>query len=394
MNILHLNEWVDLKGGVEVYISQLQELIRAKGDRSFLIGIHEYEGGFSVTFNEGGNGYKTENQKIVFNTLEQFIRDNGIDIINLHSIFNPRLISFCLDRLPVIKFAHGPVMVCPGKDKFWRYSEQPCTIKYGAHCFWHIYSQGCANRHPKRVLKSWNYVNYEVKEASLLYKKIVVMSEYIKDGLLECGVQADKILCNPYFTPVTKDVPEIAQTTKKSLIFIGRLVSSKGAHVLLKYLTDLLKSRDDIHLNIVGDGQMKEQLINFVDEAQLSDRVTFHGWLGREQIDSLLQNGYLVFFPSIYPEAFGIVGIEAMMRGKPVVGFNMGGVKTWLENDITGYLIEPNDAGSFLIKTGLLLDNYEVYSRMAANARKIALKKYTSEIHMKRLYDVYQSAIQ
>ena len=49
-------------------------------------------------------------------------------------------------------------------------------------------------------------------------------------------------------------------------------------------------------------------------------------------IDNYLSRASVVVFPSIYPESFGIVGIEAMMRGRPVVGFDVGGVKDWLKN--------------------------------------------------------------
>ena len=54
----------------------------------------------------------------------------------------------------------------------------------------------------------------------------------------------------------------------------------------------------------------------------------------------ILHKSYVVLFPSIYPEAFGISGIEAMMRAKPVVAFNVGGVSTWLEHNKTGILVQ------------------------------------------------------
>jgi glycosyltransferase involved in cell wall biosynthesis len=393
MRVLHLNEWTQLKGGVEVYINQLKQLMDVRGLSTYVIGINNYSGYFTVTDDATNESFATRRQTEVFKFLEQFIDDKKIDLINIHNIFNTDLISFCLDRLPVVKFAHGPVMVCPGKDKFWRHSEEPCTIKYGAPCFWHIYSQGCSNRHPKRVLDAWNYVNYEVKVAANRYHRIVVMSDYIKDGLLECGVPERSIVCNPYFTPEINDTPEVLSGDRKSIVFIGRFVSSKGPHILLRALMPLLNKRVDIQLDIVGDGAMKDELKQIVKDAGLEDKITFHGWLARNGISKILDESYLVVFPSIYPEAFGIVGIEAMMHGKPVVGFDVGGVSTWLKNGVSGYLIANKDSDSFRDKTELLLDSPDIYSKMCINSRELALQKYIPSVHMKTLLGIYENAL-
>lgn len=393
MTILHLNEWVDLKGGVEVYIGQLQQLFTDVGHKSYLIGIHQYEGYFTVQTKETGERFSIHNREQLFRWLNRFIEAHHIDLINIHNIFNIELIKFCLDKRPVMKFAHGPVMVCPGKDKFWRYSERPCTIKYGLHCFRHIYTEGCANRHPRRVIKAWNYVNFETRYASKRYKRIVVMSDYIRAGLIECGIPEQNILLNPYFTPVTQTVHFAPPGEIKKLVFVGRLVSSKGPQIVIDALESLIRRRTDIHIYIVGDGLLRAELVKKVNQAGLSDKVFFTGWAGREQVNDMIDGAFLILFPSVYPEAFGIVGIEAMMRGKPVIGFDVGGVSTWLENGVTGYMVNNKDLSAFEQKTELLLDDHEKYMRMAGTARKIAQEKYSPQRHIKELLDAYQKAI-
>lgn len=372
MRILQLHERTELKGGAEVYIDQLNQLLPKYGHQSFWLG-------------------KDSLGKHPENYLDEFITGNGIDVISVHNIFDINLVSFCLRRLPVIKFAHGPVMVCPGKDKFWRHSEECCTIKYGLHCFRHIYSEGCANRHPKRVLDAWNYVNFEVKKASKRYKKIIVMSDYIKERLTECGICDTSIICNPYFTPEASVVP--SEYGKKSLLFVGRLISSKGPHIMLEALMPILENRNDVHLDIVGDGIMKDELMSLVEKTGVSDNVTFHGWLNRDETDRLLQQSYLVLFPSVYPEAFGIVGIEAMMRAKPVVAFNVGGVSTWLTDGETGFFVEPKDKKAMRVRTEMLLNDTLLYNDMSRRARLQALARFTAEKHMERLLEVYGEAL-
>ena len=102
----------------------------------------------------------------------------------------------------------------------------------------------------------------------------------------------------------------------------------------------------------------------------------------------------MIIFPSIYPEAFGIVGIEAMMQGKPVVGFNVGGVSTWLKNEITGFLTKPGDTEMLREKAELLLNDAEIYNRMSRNARSEALKKFVPAVHIGKLIEIYRGRIE
>ena len=100
-----------------------------------------------------------------------------------------------------------------------------------------------------------------------------------------------------------------------------------------------------------------------------------------------------VFFPSIYPEAFGIVGIEAMMRGKPVIAFDIGGVSTWLENNYTGFLVQNGNFNVMCEYAETLLQNPTLYRDMSINARKKALDYYTPKIHISKLVEMYNQAL-
>lgn len=392
MRILHLHEKTAIQGGAEVYISQLQHLLPLYDYETYWIGIDESEGEFHITEFEKKEITKTKDIKIVFQFIEHYIKKKDISLINIHNIFNPRIIRFCFKYLPVVKTAHGPVMVCPGKDKFWRYSETPCKIPYGLHCFKHIYTEGCANRHPKRVLRAWEYVNFEIKEAVPKYKKIIVMSEYIKQGLLEAGVKAEQIYCNPYFTNrVDAPIPTIDKVGPKKILFIGRLVSSKGPHVMIKALSSLIQQREDVSLQIIGDGNLKPRLISLAEDLGISKKVEFLGWLSKNEIDVKIGECYLVVFPSIYPEAFGIVGIEAMMQGKPVIAFDVGGVSTWMKDFGTGFLVKAKDESLLKERTLKLLEDSDLYNTMSLTARKLALEQYIPSVHIQKLIDIYQT---
>lgn len=394
MNILHIHEKTTIRGGAEVYISQLQKLLPRYGVETHWVGIEEINSRYILTEFGNDNAQQANRIKDVFQFLENFIREKNIELINIHNIFNPAIVRHCLQLVPVVKTCHSPVMVCPGKDKFWRFSEKPCTIPYGLHCFKHIYTQGCANRHPKRVIRAWKYVNFEVHEAASQYQRIVVMSDFIKQGMLECGVDNKQIICNPYFTnEIAGEIKVLNNAPIKKILFIGRLASSKGPHIMLQALSSLFQERADLHLQIIGDGNMKPALMQTVADCGIESKVTFSGWLEKSAIDEAIGDCYLVIFPSIYPEAFGIVGIEAMMQGKPVVGFDVGGVSTWLKDCTTGFLIPRGDVEKMRKKIAILLSDVNLYRRMSLNARKEALNNYIPQIHLKRLVDIYLNSV-
>lgn len=393
LKVLQLHEKTVIHGGAEVYISQLQSLLGDFGSISYWIGINEVNEVFEISV--AGSDSKITYQKIedVFKFLKEFITANNIDLINIHNQFNPSIVNFCFSNLPVVKSVHSPVMVCPGRDKFWRFSEKPCTIKFGLHCFYHIYTEGCSNRHPKRIKKAWEYVQYEVNDAASRYKKIIVMSDYMRHGLLECSVPDTKILVNPYFTPLVDEESNINVREVKRLLFIGRLVSSKGPHIMISALSEILNSNHNVFLDIIGDGLMMDELTQLVNSLGLQSKVVFHGWKKHEEIDIMIRDSYLVLFPSVYPEAFGIVGIEAMMRNKPVIAFGVGGVATWLKDGINGFLVPAKDQEIFKNKVQHLLEDSVLYSSMCDNAREIAINQFTPDVHIKKLLEVYSAAI-
>ena len=117
------------------------------------------------------------------------------------------------------------------------------------------------------------------------------------------------------------------------------------------------------------------------------------GWGGRVEIDQAIAASDIVLFPSVYPEAFGIVGIEAMMRGKPVVGFDVGGVKDWLRHEETGLLVPVKDTQAFADAVIRLLDDDELRIRMGKRAREVALAEFSEEVHIRKLIQIYERAL-
>lgn len=395
MKILHINDKITISGGVEVYIKQLLELSPSYKIKAFWLGINKSTGLFNLKLWPTKTDKK---QKLSFNELfeylSEFISNYKIDIIHVHSLSSPKLIELCLKLAPVVRTMHEPRMICPGQGKFLRKSEQICKKPYGLHCFYHAYKEGCCNRHPKRLLKAYNNVIFETKIASIKYAAIFVMSDYILDEALKVGYNKNKLFLNPCFTPtVSKEIIiDCINDELKSLVYIGRLSRTKGVHYAIMSVILLLEQGYKVKFDIVGAGHDENYFKSLVPE-QYKSQFIFHGWQDRVTVDLILQKAYVVLFPSIYPEAFGITGIEAMMRAKPVVGFSVGGVSTWLKNELTGFLVEQKNYVEMANKVALLIENVSLYRRFSTFSRVTAIREFSEKKHLNMLKTAYKKIL-
>ena len=179
----------------------------------------------------------------------------------------------------------------------------------------------------------------------------------------------------------------------KTLLFIGRLSKTKGTHYFIELGLELLKKGYDIKFSIVGDGYDRAFFENMIPKSH-KNKFAFHGWKNSDEIQVILNNSYLLVFPSIYPEAFGIVGIEALMRGLPVVGFDVGGVSTWLKDNENGFLVPVKNTVKLTERVELLLSDEELYKEMSFRARKIALEEFTPNKHIEKLLKLYNNILE
>ena len=226
MKILHVNDKITISGGVEVYIKQLLELSPGYGMKAFWFGINTSTGLFNL---KSWTPITDDKHKLSFNELFKFLKEfvfnNKIDIIHVHSISSPKLIKLCLTLAPVVRSMHEPRMICPGQGKFLRKSEQICKKPFGLHCFYHAYKEGCCNRHPKRLLKAYANVKYETKIAINKYAAILVMSNYMRNEASKAGFKLHALVLNPYLTTIIDKelLRDSSSDTIKSLVYVGRL---------------------------------------------------------------------------------------------------------------------------------------------------------------------------
>ena len=124
----------------------------------------------------------------------------------------------------------------------------------------------------------------------------------------------------------------------------------------------------------------------------ISERVRFTGWLGGAELACELAEASVVVMPSLWPEPFGLVGIEAFAAGRPAVASATGGIGDWLEDGVSGLLVPPADAGRLASALSELLEDPDRQRRMGAAGRESVAARFTPARHVAALLDGYERA--
>jgi glycosyltransferase involved in cell wall biosynthesis len=224
------------------------------------------------------------------------------------------------------------------------------------------------------------------------FKRLIAISSYIKEVLGTNGFPSEQIAVLNNFTRL---VPKPLNVAEKNLVlYVGRLTPEKG---LLELLESLSITRTQPKLLIVGkDGVLGQSSFQqkIVDTATLRGvEIEFKDWCAGDDLRRAYQSAKVVAVSSVWPEPFGLVGIEAMMQAKPVVAFDCGGVRDWLQHGKTGFLVPHLDLRQYAYCLDQLITDDGLRRAMGAEAQEVALKKFTAAAHIHGLLDIYTEVV-
>jgi len=177
----------------------------------------------------------------------------------------------------------------------------------------------------------------------------------------------------------------------KVLISIGRLAQEKNWPVLLQAVKKVFRKHPDLRVVIIGDGVEKRNLQELAAELGIAERVTFTGEVSFSEVPAYLKAADLFAFASI-TETQGLVTMEAMAAGLPVVAVNGSGTCDIIDEGKQGFLV-PNNATALAKSINELLGSPTLMKKFRRNALAKA-KTFDVEVQAARLVDVYKQAIQ
>lgn len=184
---------------------------------------------------------------------------------------------------------------------------------------------------------------------------------------------------------------DIFKQKEKTILFVGGL---DRAHYF-KGLDNLLKAVSKLKINnwnlaIVGDGDLRPRYENLCRLLNIDKKVKFVGSVGPEKLVEYYNNCYVLVLPSVdKSEAFGLVLLEAMASGKPVIASNLPGVRSVFKNGVHGLTVKPGDVSDLVSKLKALLSYEKLAKDMGRAGRELVEKKYSWDKVGERLDLIY-----
>ena len=300
MKILVYLEKSDVHGGIEIFAERHVARLRAEG--------HEVDVASDIRQEMGRYDEIVVHKCSDVSTLEKFPPEKTVYYVHDHEPICPR------------SYAYTPLKRnCTRPGGVW-----PCIF-----C-----APLCRNWKPalNRVLSQGRR-----KRAMAGFRKLVVISEFMKGRLVANGIPAEKIEVKP---PVIRTgetgAEDVTSGRKIDLLFAGQLIRGKGVQLLLAAMARMKTPRT---LDIVGTGNMEPKLRALAAQLGIADRVHFNGFQSNPQ--DWMRAAKCVVVPSFWQEPYGLVAAEAVALGRPVVAFAIGGLPEACGGKAT--LVPPGD---------------------------------------------------
>lgn len=157
----------------------------------------------------------------------------------------------------------------------------------------------------------------------------------------------------------------------KTIVFVGRLHPVKGVQYLIEAMSIIHLETPDVKLVLVGDGVERSNLEELAERLELNGCIQFVGQVPQERIPQIMHQAD-VFALSSLSESFGIVNLEAMATGLPIVATNVGGIPDIVEERVNGYLVNAKSPDEIADRILILLQNDEMREEISANNKEKA----------------------
>jgi glycosyltransferase involved in cell wall biosynthesis len=311
------------------------------------------------------------------------------DVVFVHGLSDVSIEKWLLERYPAVLFAHNYYGTCISGEKRHRFPNNvTCERRFGPACLAMYLPRGCgplglgafAVEYPRQVQRN---------RLLARYKEVIVASHHMGNELTRHGARSVTV------APLFVDAPPEALRTRseKTFVFVGRMTEPKGGHVAIAACRWLaMRLGVDVELDMVGSGPEQPRWES--EARRLGVRARFYGWLDPARRDEIVSSACGLILSSLWPEPFGLVGLEAARLGIPSVGFDVGGVREWLSDGENGALCVlggdlPASIGNGLARVRADRCSDDAWSRAAIRTAR----RFGPARHMAILLQVFERAV-
>ena len=340
----------------------------------------------SITFFTKRKAREKHNLQVFERVLQQF----DPDIIFIWGMWNLPY------SLPAFAEARYP------KKVVYRFATYWPTLPSQHEYYWRTPGRNWYSRLLKQILGhiALAMLAKEAEKATLDFRHAICVSAASRNVLVEAGVPVShaRIIhtgldVNRYLNGGEHHSLHHNDQNLK-LLYAGRIYPEKGLDTVVEAMIKLVhgQGRRDLRLSLAGSGSIEYEnhLHQLVNQAGLSDYVSFLGWVQPAEMPVLLRKFDVLLLPSIWPEPFSRAVLEGMISGLVVVATQTGGTPEIIMDGKNGSLFMPNDPDDLSKKIAQLVDDPKLRNRMGYAGRQTILDRFT----MTRMMDEIESYLQ
>lgn len=257
------------------------------------------------------------------------------------------------------------------------------------------------------VITGWGADIFDSPDNPLM-KKLLVYSFRKADGISvlskitqnEMKKLTDKpVRLIPFGVDIVKFAPQERQADDIIRIGTIRTLTEKyGVEYLIRAFAKVCLAHDNLELNIVGDGPLRQAFEALTHELGIADKVLFHGYVNQntdfEKYIALLGSFDVFAILSILDsETFGVAAVEASACGIPVIASNVGGLPEVIDNEETGLIVPPKNTEATAAALQRLLSDVDLRLKLGKNGRSKVLKHYDWQQNIFQMIELYQDTI-
>ncbi|MBF0531682.1 MAG: glycosyltransferase family 4 protein [Candidatus Omnitrophica bacterium] len=323
--------------------------------------------------------------------IAAFVRKEKPEIAHFHNIFpliSPAAYDACLKNgVKVVQSLHNSRLICPAARLFrdGRYCEDCLTAPFAwPGIRWGCYRHSRVQTAMVALMTRWHRWRRTWQTQVDAY---IVFTDFYKQQCVKWGLPEEKIFIKPHFLPadpLARGVP-----AEKIFLFVGRLSADKGVRTLLQAWQG---GMDDFSLEIIGNGDDFDHLQAILNrEKMLTARLL--GQQSPEEVYRRMKQASAVVVPSEVTESFGMVALEALACGVPVIASDLGGLGEMIRGTGAGLLFPAGDAQCLRERLVWASRNPDRMELMGKTGRRLFEARYARQSNANILTDIYRQVL-
>ncbi|MGH7670054.1 MAG: glycosyltransferase family 4 protein [Gemmatimonadaceae bacterium] len=385
MRILLVNDGVGDAGGVQTYLTAIARRLRGRGHDLALLHVDRLRAPLDSPVGVTAPHFCVDESGT--SAAVRAAADWRPDVVFSHNMRALSVDKQLLDRLPVVKMVHGYIGTCIGGFKWHAFPHAvACDRRFGAACVALYLPRHCCQWSVPALVRQYAWAR---SQHALLarYRAIVAPSEHMQREFVRNGVPASRVVANPLFAADMPVRPAPLPSEFRAL-FVGRMTELKGGDVLIQAAAEAAAQLGvTIPLTLAGDGPARRGWESLAES--LGVPAEFPGWVDGTRRAELFRMASVVVVPSVWPEPFGLTGLEGGAHGAAAIGFNVGGIGTWLHDGENGWLVSANDGVDGLARALAEARAHDATLR----ALRVGARRMAERLNLSRHVDVLERVL-